>query len=148
LVYSSELTSPIVLGRQSESSEVAYSHKRQTDSWRVVIARADESFVSREHIRLETLTDGKVKVANLSTKLPVRLENGPELRPESSLETTLPLVLIFGGKAVRVQQPVEEDVAIEGLAEATMAPAADMNVSAILSGLRPHGGGLDVEALV
>jgi len=149
LVYSSELAGPLELGRQSDTAETPYTHKREGDHWRVVIARQDESFVSRKTIRVEPLPDGKVRLGNLSGKLAVRLESGFELKPESSADVAMPVVLIFGTKAVRIQQPVEEDLPMEGLAEATIAPAADMDVSGILSGLKPAiGASADVEAMV
>ncbi len=148
-VYAVELAGPLVFGRQSEAAETPYTHKWQTDHWRVVIAGVDEFFVSRKHVRLESLPGGKVRLANLSTKLAVRLENGLELKPESSVEIDMPVVLIFGGKTVYIQPLVPEDLVFQGLAQATIAPAAEFDVSAALTGMKPPvSGAIDVETLV
>ncbi len=149
-VYSADLAGPLEFGRQGDPAEAACSHKWQNDCWRVVIARADESFVSRKHVRLEPLASGKVRLINLSRKLAVRLESGQELNPQASLEVALPVVMILGVKAVRIQSPAAvDDAAIQGLAEMTVAPAADFNVAALISGLKPPtGASMDVEALI
>ena len=149
-IYSADLEGPLEFGRQGDPTEAACSHRWQTDCWRIVIARADESFVSRKHVRLEPLAGGRVRLVNLSKKLAVRLEAGPELNPQGTLEIALPVTLMLGTKAVRIQQATaEHDSAIQGLAEMTIAPAAEFNVAALISGLKPPtGASMDVEALI
>lgn len=149
LVYSADLDGVLHLGRQRDVAEKPYSHAKDGDHWRVVIARVDESFVSRDHVRVEPLSDGGVRLTNLSDKSAVRLEAGPELKPKGSHEAPLPLALVFGTKSVRLQQPREDEVVMQTLAEATLAPASDIDVAGVLSGLKPPpGGGADAEAFV
>jgi adenylate cyclase len=114
-----------------------------------VIARLDEHLISRQHVRAEPLPDGGVRVTNLSAKLFVRVENGPELAPQSALEVALPVVLVLGKKRVRIQEPAEEDALLHGLPEATLAPAVDDGSMALrfATAVLPRGG-TDVEGLI
>ncbi len=149
LVYSADLDGTVHLGRQREVAERPYSHAHDGDHWRVVIARVDESFVSRDHVRVEPLAGGAVRLTNLSAKSAVRVEGGAELKPRESQEAPLPLALVFGSKSVRFQEPRDDEIILQSLAEATLAPSSDVDAAAVLSGLKPPpGGGLDVEGLI
>ena len=153
LVYTMELDRPAELGRQSDRNEVAYSHQIEGDHYRVVIARLDEPMaVSRKHVRLEPLPGGKIRLTNLSKNSAVRLEQGRELKPDTSLEMALPVVFTLGTKTVRVQEIVEEeDVPLQGLAEATLAPALDAAAySSRIASLAPipRNGAMDAESLI
>lgn len=148
-VYTAVLDGVVELGRQNDLTEKPFTHARDAGRWRVVIAGLDEYFVSRQHVRAEPLPDGGARVTNLSTKLHVRVENGPELSPRSALELPLPLVLVLGGKRVRIQEPADEAARLQRLPEATLAPAVDDGSVALrFATVELPRGATDVEGLV
>jgi len=61
---------------------------------------------------------------NQSKKLAVACRTGPELQPETSLETSVPVVLTLGSRNVRIQSSESADVQIQGLVEATIPPGS------------------------
>lgn len=158
LIYTGEVEGPVELGRQGDGDEAVFTLREESGRTRLVIASRDEDSVSRRQALLEP-TDVGVLVTNLSAKVPVRLLDGPEVRPGESHETPLPAAMMLGRKLVRVQgaMPVEED--LEYLREATLPPGAHMAttlelpVSGLISGGPGTGfdGGLgtrEVESLV
>ena len=153
LVFAVEFTGSAELGRQSDRVEALFSAKPEGDHLRVVIARLDESkVVSRRHLRIELLPDGRVRLANLSKTLPLKLEQGAELRPDSATEVPLPVMVVIGTRVVRIQAVEEEqDIPLQGLAEATIVPALHRAAGparfANLAPL-PLNAGMEVEGLV
>src|SRR3954447_15110818 len=122
MVFSEELEGPVELGRQSESREGLYTKKLDAGRWRVVIASFDEDAVSRRHALLELLSEGKIRLTNTSSMIPLRLPTGGELAPKMSAEVPIPTILTIGRKTIRVQASDLEELALQGLAEATIAP--------------------------
>jgi adenylate cyclase len=122
LVFSGECTGEVELGRQSDDREEPFAQKQQPGGCRLVIARLDEDSVSRKHAALEPLPDGRVRVRNVSAKLPVGLPDGGKLRVGGVCELPLPVLLTFGTKTIRVQGTEPEAMQLQGLAEATRAP--------------------------
>jgi adenylate cyclase len=59
--------------------------------------------VSRNHMRLEELSGGRLRVENLSEKNPIRLADEGILDPLQSVEVTLPLRLALGETLVEVE---------------------------------------------
>src|SRR3954468_24543706 len=86
LVFSEELEGSVELGRQSDTREELYSRKFDAGRWRVAIAGAEENAVSRRHAVLELLSEGKIRLTNASTVIPLRLPGGVELGPKMSSE--------------------------------------------------------------
>jgi adenylate cyclase len=98
--------------------------------------------VSRNHMRLEELPAGKVRVENLSEKSPIRLGDGGVVEPLAAHEAPLPLRLTLGETLVELEraddvsrdqletlaQPVrpalipQETISLDALGEA---PSAD-----------------------
>lgn len=153
LVYSTEFDGPAELGRQADRDEAAYSQSVEGDQRRIVIAPLDESLaVSRKHVRVEPLPGGRVRLTNLSRKISIRLDQGPELKPTASLEVTLPAMILLGSKTVRIEMADDSEApALERLAEAPLAPAVDAaDVSSRVAQLPPLplGRGLEVESMV
>src|SRR5947209_12817312 len=93
LVHTAEFAGPVELGRQAEGEPGPYDQKSEAGRWRLVVARRDEEAISRKHALLEALAGGKVRVTNLSTKLPIRLADGTELPPGASCEGAAPAPL-------------------------------------------------------
>jgi adenylate cyclase len=103
LRYSDDFDGPVELGRQRTEEAEPYSRKREEDHWRVVMARRDETGISRNHILFEPLADGNVRIKNVSSGQPISMEDGRELRPGLDREVSLPATVRVAGKSIRVQ---------------------------------------------
>jgi adenylate cyclase len=104
VVYSQDFAGSVELGRQSDAKEELYSCKLlPSGRWRAVIARVDEDTLSRRHACLEPLEGGRVRITNVSAKVPIRLGDGTDLPAGATCEVVLPAQLAIGKKTVRVQ---------------------------------------------
>src|SRR5919109_1866312 len=104
LVHTTEGIGPVELGRQMPGEPGPFSEVRDSLGRRLVIARLDEDTVSRKHVRIDPLPDGRVRLANLSLKLPLQV-NSSSVAPETATEVPLPVVLTVGRRTVRIQSP-------------------------------------------
>lgn len=75
------------------SGPIEFGRGQQRDVTRFVIA---DSSVSRDQIRLEELSGGRVVVENLSGRVPLRLSEGGEIPAGSNSELELPVRLTAG----------------------------------------------------
>jgi len=148
LVYTDEFDGPVELGRQSDGREGLFTKRLEAGRWRVVIASFDEESVSRRHTLLEPLASGKIRLNNTSAIIPLRLVPGGELAPKTSSEVALPVLLTIGRRTVRVQAAETEDLKIQGLAEATIAPGQIGPLPRFAPLDVPASGGIEVESLV
>src|SRR5690242_10474640 len=98
LVYSGDLDGPTELGRQGEGTERIFSRRLEGGRCRLVIAGRDEDSVSRKHALLEPLARGRLRVTNLSAKVPIRLQDGDDVRPGQARELAMPAFLLLGRK--------------------------------------------------
>jgi adenylate cyclase len=116
VVFSRDFSGRVELGRQNDAGEELYS-SRPLDggTWRAVIARLDEDTLSRHHALLEPLADGRVRVTNLSAKVPIRLGDGGELAAGASCELTLPALMAVGRKTVRLAAPERREPSLRSL---------------------------------
>ena len=73
VVFSDEGPGPVELGRQNPGEPGPYCTQLETGRRRMVIARLNEDTVSRQHALVEPVDGDKIRVSNLSKKLPVRL---------------------------------------------------------------------------
>jgi adenylate cyclase len=102
-VYQAELTGTVELGRQSDGEEKPYFHYKREGRWRMVIARLDEDTVSRKHVLLEPLGPNRIRITNVSAKLPIRLlPEDREIKPNTSAEAPLSAMLTVGKRTVRI----------------------------------------------
>jgi adenylate cyclase len=144
LVHTAEGTGTVELGRQAVGEPGPFAEVRDSGVRRVVIARLDEDTVSRKHVRLEPLPDGKLKLTNLSQKLPVLLGTGSEAAPGSAIELTVPAMLVVGRRTIRLQA-AEPTPPLLALPEATLPPLA--GAPARKSGRLPPALGMEAEQL-
>src|SRR4051794_12494473 len=121
LVHTTEGFGPVELGRQMPGEAGPFSEARDSLGRRLVIARLDEAPVSRKHVRIAPLPDGRVRLANLSLKLPLQV-NSSSVAPETATEVSLPVMLTVGRRTVRVQAPDSAAVPLLSLTEATVPP--------------------------
>ncbi len=99
----------VVLGRQTEPEMTAgrrpFAVTAAADGrpGRVVVAWAAEfQDVSQEHARVEAVAADRVRVTNLSGRLPVRV-NHRHLGPGQCAEETVPVAVDLAGRTVRVE---------------------------------------------
>src|SRR3712207_4702860 len=103
IVFSRDCPGPVELGRQSDAQEELYSARSLGNGrWRAAIARLDEDTLSRRHVLLEPVGNGRVRLTNVSAKVPIRLADGTDLPAGASRELTLPTALVIGRKTVRL----------------------------------------------
>jgi adenylate cyclase len=106
LKESAEFDGPVELGRQRDRDEGLFSRKRETNAWRWVIARRDETTIGRNQMILSPMENGRIRVTNGSDKQSIRFLDRPDLQPGACCEATLPVVFILGAtRTVRVQLP-------------------------------------------
>ncbi len=67
-----------------------------------------DAFVSRDHVRLEALPGGKVRVTNLSSKAPLTIDNHSILGPGTDAEFILPVRLGMGETVMDVSESDSE----------------------------------------
>ena len=144
---------PLELGRQDESSgEVLYHLSIKLDgSYRVAIARNEEVNVSRRQVRIESATDGRVRIKNISTNVPFNLGNGRPVKQGTDLVVELPVLLKFGKRSVHVQDPSASGPGgpIQSLSEPTLVPAAMESRGSIRGTLDLHSTGpFEAEAVI
>jgi adenylate cyclase len=121
LVHTLDGDGPVVLGRQAVGEAGPFNETRDGSTRRLVIARLDEDTVSRKHLRIEPLPDGRLRLSNLSQKLPVILGTGAEIGPGASSDVTLPAMIVVGRRTIRIQ-PMEAPPPLLALPEATLPP--------------------------
>ncbi len=125
LLHSEEVDGDLELGRQQEErGEPGPFSRQEGDVHRLVIASGTERDISRRHVLVEPLADGKFRLNNVSSNLKVGLADGTELRPSASCELPLPVVFRLGRKTLRIQEPEADSVSghLQSLAEASLAP--------------------------
>src|SRR5437016_1979898 len=108
LIHEADLSGAADIGRQANEDE-----KRPGDSafrpWhypagnvtRVVIAPLKEATVSRKHVEVKPLADGRFQLTNKSAGQVVGLP-GRELKPGESAEVPVTAVVRLGNRTIRV----------------------------------------------
>lgn len=115
-----DLEGPVEFGRQASVQEAVYHPVKTDGHWRVPIAPLQEDIVSRRHVLVEPVDDTRVRITNLSGKLPVRTEDSDSIRPSEMREMRLPAAFGIGSKFVRLQ-PLES-APMSRMQFATLAP--------------------------
>jgi adenylate cyclase len=105
LKFSEDFDGPVELGRQRTEEPEPYNRRQESDRCRLVMARRDETGISRNHVLFEPLDNGQVCVTNVSAAQPVALDDASELRPGARRQVPLPLTIRIAGKSIRVQAP-------------------------------------------
>ena len=70
----------------------------------------DDSYISGDQLRAEELPGGRLRLSNLSKRVPIRLGSGSEVRPEETLETGLPARLVVGETILEVELIASDDI--------------------------------------
>lgn len=119
LVHTAESAGPIEIGRKRDKAERQFSSTRDGSLTRVVVAPAEDRDVSRHAARVEPLGGGRARVSNKHDANWVIIEGQAPLAAGKDVECPLPILLVFGKRAVRLQAP---DVELRTLDAATVAP--------------------------
>src|SRR6516165_5491323 len=114
--FEKDFAGPVELGRQRDAREPLYSAALlESGRWRAIIARPTEDKTSRQHAWIDPLPGGRARLRNVSNAAPIGLPDGTELRPGGSCELRLPLVLVLGDRAVRIEAQGEQDAVLKSL---------------------------------
>jgi adenylate cyclase len=130
LVGSCSIRKPTKLGRRRADESSDFFKPGSTED-RVQIADLDETHISREFMRIEPRSDGKVTIENIS-KTGIVLSDGTRLDPGAQQVMRLPLSCQFGKKVIRVEALVIEDVNLRTLSEPTIAPGRSIRPFSLL----------------
>ena len=121
-VFATPLDTRLDIGRQRSGEPAPRRRIDRSDHACIVLAPYDDVDISRSHISLVALSDQQIEVKNLSRTQPVRLSRDTMLAPGESTITNPPLLAQFSSYAVRVEPPVDEELDLQPLQEATMPP--------------------------
>jgi adenylate cyclase len=147
LVFCTEVTGPVDIGRQDDRKEAPHS-ARELDSgvWRVVIAQREEDTVSRHHALIEPLSESTARLKNISANQLIGLSGEPPLRQQETREVGFPVLMTLGRKVVRIQPDLDE---VQSLPEVPPLPGGssaavpDFNTLAATA-----GGGVEVSSVI
>jgi adenylate cyclase len=123
-VYSTECTGAISLGRRDKGDpDRLYVPTAVGGVTRIVIAPSSESTIPRA-ILIEPLETGGVRLLNRSTTAPLAIHGETPIEPLTERVMPLPVLLLFGSRAVRIQESTRSDDKLHHLPEATIAPGS------------------------
>lgn len=145
-VYSGDFAEPVELGRQSRPEERLYAPTREPSGRRVAVAKLEEQTISRKHLLVTPLDDDRIRLANVSTRQALRLEDGTEIPAQGALDIDLPVVLMLGNRTIRIQT-AQEEPALRSLAEVTAPPGRASADSTFLAKI-PSEGSVQMQALI
>jgi signal transduction histidine kinase len=74
-----------------------------------------DPYVSKDHMRIEEIGPGKIRVQNLSTKQPITLGGNREIGPGLTMELMLPARLLIGDSTIDVDHLSQDNVKAEFL---------------------------------
>jgi adenylate cyclase len=99
LVHQQEWNGVLEIGRQDPdlNEPLPFAVSARGGQKRLIIAAKDDTKVSRNQLRLEMLSDGRVRVNNLG-RYPFA-----QLAPQESRVDSMPFVLPFGAQAIRIE---------------------------------------------
>ena len=149
LLASFPLARNMELGRQQVDEPAPIQRISLEAVDRIIIAELSETQVSRKHVRLEPLADGRVLLSNESAKIKVPIGGGSFLDPGEQRSCDLPLVCEIGTRVIRVIRSEQPALKLQTLSEATLAPGQSYSAAASAEGLLSISGGaaraVDVE---
>ena len=137
-VFISDYSKRVEIGRQDRGEPGPYSQRFEADRWRLVIAPLTEDTVSRHHLSLEPLSEGRFRVRNGSKAIPIRLTTGEEVKPGEARDLTIPSQMMLGRKMIRIVAPESLSGPLNELPEATLPPGASFD------GLATRMGGMQM----
>ncbi len=134
-VFNTSFSGALELGRQDRGEPGPYSVRTESLPVRLVLARLEEDRVPRKYVRVDPQPNGTLTLTNLSPRVPLRLEQGPVVNPDSQLTLPPPLTLLIEQRAVRIQPTPETAAELQSLPQATLAPFQQVDISGRISHL-------------
>ena len=126
-VFIGEYAKRVDIGRQDRGEPGPYNQRFEADRWRLVIAPLTEDTISRQHLTLEPLSDGKFRIKNGSKAVPIRLAGGDEVKPGESRDISMPAQFMLGRKMLQVVAPESSSGQLNELPEATLPPGTSFD---------------------
>ena len=119
------LSRPTDVGRREPSEPPPYVWLPRSGEDRVVVADLHETSISRKHVRIEPLPDGRVGLTNSSSKNSVALPGGVRLEPGERRVVELPVACELGRKVLRLEVAAHNELELQTLREATLVPGQE-----------------------
>jgi signal transduction histidine kinase len=96
-----------------------------------------DPYVSKDHVRVEELDDGRVRVENLSQKQPIWLSASSSIAPGGAFEFDVPLRLTVGDSVIDIEPGISDTVRREHLGTIALPqrPRSGLSGSARLTNL-------------
>lgn len=121
-VFATPLDKRLEIGRQRSGEPAPRRRIERSDHARIVLAPYDDVDISRSHLSLNPVSENEVEIKNLSKTQPVRLSKDVMLAPGEKTICHPPLLAQFSAYAVRVEPPVDDELDLQPLPEATAPP--------------------------
>ena len=138
-VFNVSFIGTLEIGRQDRGEAGPYSVKTEGKSTRLVLAKLEEDRVPRKYLRIDPQPNGTVTITNLSARVPIRMEQGPLVKPEGQITLPPPLTLLIEQRAVRVQPTASTAANLQSLPDSTMAPFQHVSLSGNISSIIGKG---------
>lgn len=133
-VYTTAVSGPIELGRQRQDEPGPYCQRSTADGHRLILAALRETTISRQHLLLEPLENGSIRIKNTSVRGRVSVEFHGPLKPGETCESKLPVSIKVARKRIlHLEKTPAEPVSFEPLAFAPRPPLESQVVPSVLS---------------
>jgi len=113
--FSEWIEGSVELGRQHQGEPDPYGSVSYEGRTRIIVARYQNTSISRRNLVIEPLSDDRVRLTNVSSAVPVKVGRSAELLPGTNMEKPLPVSLEFG--TIKVQLLAEEALEESGETE-------------------------------
>ncbi len=125
LVFESELSGELLIGRQRQDEPAPY---RRIGN-RLIVARLPESSVSRDHVRLECTPRGEVEITNLSGVNTIIIGTSNRLDPGQVCTVRPPTLIMLGERVIELEAADSRahPDALESLPYETLPPGTASN---------------------
>jgi adenylate cyclase len=121
-ILSTAFSSRVELGRQQSLDEEPFRLYRLDDRQRLVVAPLSETAVPRRQALIEPLEGDLVQVTNISRNVELVLGGGEPLAPESQRVVPLPLLIVMGTRAIRLERVLVDEPQLNSLRTPTLVP--------------------------
>jgi len=135
LVHATDVTGPMMLGRQVAPDERLHSQARGLGWMRLAVAPIDSNAVSPRHALIEPQPTGTFRVSNHSPDRPIGVAGGAAIGPAESREVPAHSSLAFGEVTVVLMASAGPQLSLHGLPDATLPPGQGLLGSRSFPGL-------------
>ena len=108
--FSEWIDGSVELGRQHQGEPDPYGCISFEGRTRIIVARYQNTGISRRNLVIEPLTDDRVRLRNVSSAVPVKVGRQMELLPGNVIEKNLPVTLEMG--TIKVELKAQEELEV------------------------------------